>query len=166
MKNFGTARERYTGPAKVPLPQRRPQTLGNRSPGWTVGFARDDRELLAFCSASVSIQTTDERASDWGYWRQWSLPPGWFCRIDRTRDRDTVRRAFRFHRWWNNVRPQRLFFAATRTRAPHPSARTESSRQHLRAAVSQRPLDYLRDGCGQFAGKIRSTGRSAAFAVL
>src|SRR5207237_2544252 len=102
----------------------------------------------------------------------------WRCRLQRavsnggsprrhgTSDQYAFWVALRHARRRNAERAPGLFPAATRAWPSDSAARNKSSGEYLRAAFTQRSLDHLGGGRGQFAGKIRAAGCSLAFAVL
>src|SRR6266481_3813472 len=93
-------------------------------------------------------------SSNWYYRGQRPISDGRGARCDRAQDRNPVWYAVGHARWRKNKRAAGLFFAATRPRPSNSAARNKSPGQHLRAALAQRPLDYLGSGGGQSAGKI------------
>src|SRR5205807_8377045 len=121
-----------------------------------------------FVNLSDLIAAQNERrdSGDRHHWRERFVSDGAIARCDRAKDRDAVWFAFRRANRRKHQRPTGLFFAATRPRSPHSPARTESSCEYLRAALTPCALDHCRHRRRQFAGKIQAARHFAAVAIL
>src|SRR6266550_1688555 len=123
-------------------------------------------KLSIFRIKSRRVGNEKRASSNRDHRRQRPISDGRGARCARTQDRDSVWYALRHARWRKSKRASGLFFAATRPGPSNSAARNKSPGQHLRAALAQRPLDYLGSGGGQSTGKICAARCVVAFAVL